>query len=861
MPLFHHDHSLCGCRRAASSGFASAGAPKHYPPDLRIEPVHLDIDLAIDVDNESAKGIVTHTLAVRSDGARELRLNAVDLDISEVVDVGGAEVSWRHDGEHLDITWAEGLKRNEQRKLAIHYSVSHPRAGLFFSHPTENDPNAARWAATDHETERARHWLPCVDFPQVRCRLDFHLRADESFIILANGEQVAEDRHGDGTKTIHWQLNWPCPSYITCFALGEFTQAEDGEFEGRPIEYFAAKHHTAEDLVRSFGRTGDMLTWITEKLDQRFPYPKYFQFALPGIGGAMENISLVSWDEIFVMDETLAEEFTWLVDQVNIHEMAHSYFGDAIVCRHFTHAWLKESWATYMESCWLEHRHGDDELGYDFYRNREAYFSEADNNYKRPIVTNKYDTSWQMYDRHLYPGGAARLHMLRKWLGDDVFWEGVRAYVAQNMGKAVETSDFRHALEDASGRSLVQWFEQWIHSPGYPAIKASFSWNEKQKKGTFTIEQTQVKEDGDEPTFVMEFDLGWRIDGEDHKRTFQVDQAKHQFTIDMPSKPEFVRVDPDNRLVIKLDFNPGDDMLQAQLTGAKDVIGRILAGRELAKTNKRANIEAIRDAYADESFWGVRQAWSSALGNCATQPALEVLLELSRTEKDPLVLESFLRALTSYQDDAVKTRLEELIAEGLPYRARQVAYEALGSYKGEGVRELLTEAAATPTFTEWPQRGALFGLANSRSEQVYEILADATRPAPESGRTHKVRAHAARALGVLTRYLDERHEESTRELLVAMLRDENSAARAGAADGLLAARAKGAASALRAYKKTLSHQDQVGMEERITAMLQAKDPKLGELEGKFDQLQKDYRSLLEKVSKLEAQSKEKDANA
>ena len=168
-----------------------------------------------------------------------------------------------------------------------------------------------------------------------------------------------------------------------------------------------------------------------------------------------------------------------------------------------------------------------------------------------------------------------------------------------------------------------------------------------------------------------------------------------------------------------------------------------------------------------------------------------------------------------------------------------------------------TEAAATPTFTEWPQRGALFGLAQSRSEQVFEILADATTPG--QGRTHKVRAHAARALGTLTRYLDDKHSERTRDLLVAMLRDENAAARTGAADGLLAARATSAAGALRAYKQTLPHQDQVGLEERITAMLRAKDPKLGELEGKFDQLQKDYRSLLEKVSKLEAQAKDQDA--
>ena len=68
----------------------------------------------------------------------------------------------------------------------------------------------------------------------------------------------------------------------------------------------------------------------------------------------MENISLVSWDERFVIDERLASEWTYLLDAVNVHEMAHSYFGDAVVCRDFAHAWLKESWATYIEQVWRE---------------------------------------------------------------------------------------------------------------------------------------------------------------------------------------------------------------------------------------------------------------------------------------------------------------------------------------------------------------------------------------------------------------------------------------------------------------------------------------------------------------------------
>lgn len=65
----------------------------------------------------------------------------------------------------------------------------------------------------------------------------------------------------------------------------------------------------------------------------------------------MENISLVTWVDTFIQDDINSLERKYLTDLVNIHEMGHTYFGDLLVIRHFEHAWLKESWATYIESC------------------------------------------------------------------------------------------------------------------------------------------------------------------------------------------------------------------------------------------------------------------------------------------------------------------------------------------------------------------------------------------------------------------------------------------------------------------------------------------------------------------------------
>lgn len=835
-------------RRSAT--FASTSALSHYPADTRLAPTHTVIALSLDIPNRRAHGHVTHTIESQDSGALLLKLHAVGLDIERVTSPDGA-LTWFEQDDMLHVTWQDAWEAATTRDLKIEYAVERPASGLFFSSPSPDYPDAATYAATDHETERARHWLPTIDLPNVRATLEFHLTSDASHTILANGSLIDETPHDDGTKTAHWKLDYPCPSYLVCFAVGLFTRADDGAFEGVDLAYYGDHTVSSDDLLRSFGRTGAMMEWMTQKLDEPFPFSKYYQFALPGFGGAMENISLVSWDDVFVLDETLAKEWTWLLDQINVHEMAHSYFGDAIVCRDYAHAWLKESWATYIETCWLEDSKGEDEMLYDIYRNQHAYFDEADTQYKRPIVTNVFDSSWFMYDRHLYPGGAVRIHMLRRLVGDENFWRGVRAYVSENMGQVVETSDFRRAMERACGRSLVEFFEQWIYSPGYPKLKAEFEWDEQTKQATFKLEQTQVTQakDGEvkEPTFALSMAVGWTIDGESHTQALTMRAPTHQVTVRLPSRPQMVRVDPDHQVVHHLSFNPGDAMLRAQLTDAPDVIGRILAGRELAKTAKRANVMALSKAYLEESFWGVRQQWCGFMGGVQTQDAIEAMVEWVQWERDPMVLESLFNACASIRDTGLRDAIIDRLPS-LPYRAQMAALNALGKYSGEDSRDLLRGYARGSTWRSLPEVGAITGLASSRNPKATDLLLDLS----VSGKTsNRARAAAMHSVGKLSNYLPEAQREAVIDRLIDGLRDPNDRVRWSAAQGLSAAHATRARSALLAYRATLSHQEQAELDGLLKGLAKS-DQMLQDLETRLEDMLKAQRALQSRLDKLEA---------
>jgi aminopeptidase N len=459
----------------------STGKYRKYKPSLQLEPIHQNIKLNFDIQKETIAGTVGTIVKANVKGGNRIVLDAIDFDINNITGVD----SWDYDGKRITISWDNSFEKDEKREIIIEYTVQQPISGLYFSHPDNEYPDRPIYVVADHETQRASYWLPCIDHTSVRCTLDFELTSDKTHTILANGKLVLEKENNDGTKTAHWKLEHPCPAYLLTIAVGEFIEYKDRDADAGkgliPIRYYTTKNYTPDDLKRAFDRTPTMLEWLWNKFKTPIEWSKYYQISTARHGGAMENISFVTWNDFAVLNESKYKESWWIVDSVNIHEMSHSLFGDHVVCDEFSHTWLKESWAVYTESIFFEDTRGEDEALYDMYNNATRYMNESDTKYARPIVTNVYDSSWDMFDAHLYPGGAWRIHMLRKIIGDELFFNAVADYLQTYKGKTVRTVDFQRKLEQHSGLDLEEFFDQWLYSPGYPKLKAEFSFDDSTK--------------------------------------------------------------------------------------------------------------------------------------------------------------------------------------------------------------------------------------------------------------------------------------------------------------------------------------------------------------------------------------------
>jgi len=835
--------------------FARPGVSPDYAPDLAWEPVHMQLDLTPDAQRRAMSGGLVLTAKCRDPRSRELVLDAVELDISAVESVEGGPLTWRNDGSRLHIRWTAPAGRGEERKVSVTWTVERPMSGLIGPAADRTDADGA-FLATDHETQRARYWLPCVDHPSVRPALDVALTVPSDHTALAAGAFVDDTPSEDArTHTVRWRLRDGCPSYLTCIATGQFAEADGGTHttaDGRtvPIALYAPHPLTSEDLARSFGPTREMLDWMTGFLDSTFPYPKYFQFAVPGIGGAMENISLVSWDDAWVVDARLHEEIGWLVDLINLHEMAHTWFGDVVVCRDHAHSWLKESWATYMESAWLEDTVGTDALHIQLADERRAYFSEADGNYIRPLATRYFDSAWDLYDRHLYPGGAIRLHLLRHELGDDAFWRGVRAYLARYRNRVVETDDFRRELEEASGRSLASFFDHWVHSPGYPRLSASWGHDLTESEGTLTVRRKAWPKDSGVPDFELPITVAVeRADGSWVRRSTRLERDSVRLTFALEADARQVVVDPDSVLPAKIKLELGADQLMRSVAHCPHVRGRLDAASALGEKGSRKGLQAIADAYASEAHWQVRAHFASCIGGAQSAFAAELLAGLLSVEADAPAMHGLLTACGQHRDarlaDAVCAWLD---AGDRPYRAAGAALLALGKQRDARHEARLVEASADTSWWGWVARGAVQGLGELRTEASARVLSTL---ATDTATRRPVRIAATEALGKAGRWQPRAQREQVLDTLSDLCRDAEYGVRMAAARGLGQLGELAAAGAVRKLAATgVTLQDRPRVEKLAERIGKADSAGVvAALEKKVDALTEQVRKLAEKVDR------------
>ena len=735
----HRLHARCACAGAAAP-FALAGTKRVYERARPFVIRHLFLDCRLDFPNKSLEATAALDFERVSPDAEHLELDAVGFEITSVrfgKRGQAARASYDYDGERIIIDVGRKVERG---KVEIRYRAR-PRRGLYFLEPDDHAPERPRQVWTQCQDEDARHFLPCHDKPHIKMTTELRVEVPNGYVALSNGDLVKSSQPKGKTWHYHFKMAKPHASYLLTLVAGCFDVVEDrpARRDGAPpvpVAYYVPPGRAA-DARRSFSETPRMIELFGKLTGVPFPWSRYSQVVVSDfIFGGMENTTATTMYEHILLDERAAIDVS--SNDLVAHELAHQWFGDWVTCRDWSHAWLNEGFATLFEHVEREDRLGRDEYDWGIAGDVDAYLAEANSRYARAIVCRDYAEPIDLFDRHLYEKGCLVLHMLRRELGDVLFWRGVGHYLLRHAGGIVETNDFQRALEEVSGRSFERFFDQWLYRPGHPVLKVKIGW----ESGLLTVHVKQTQKAGDTAIFAYELEVEVESDtGQRSRHRKSVTDANDALVVRLDKRPHWVAFDPDLRVAADVTVEAPADLLRRQLASGSSARVRWSAAEALARRDDPPSIEALGKALLNAAeVWMVRAEAARALGR-VRGPESFSWLERGLDTDHPKVRRAVASALGSFRTADAARLLVKRARKDDSYLVEAESARSLGRTRQPGVLEELLAVVDRPSWADVLRAGALDGLGSTRDESaVSHVLTHTRYGVPTRGRRAAIAA-------------------------------------------------------------------------------------------------------------------------
>jgi aminopeptidase N len=156
----------------------------------------------------------------------------------------------------------------------------------------------------------------------------------------------------------------------------------------------------------------------------------------------------------------------------------------------------------------------------------------------------------RVLNRLVYQKGGWVLHMLRGIVGTENFWDGVRQYYGRYRDRNASTDDFRQVMEQASGKPLGWFFDQWLKRAGMPALRGSWSYDAAARQVRVELAQGHQ---GD--PYILPLEIGIvPASGQQRIERFELTSASGQWSFAADAEPADVRLDPNSWVLMQAEF-------------------------------------------------------------------------------------------------------------------------------------------------------------------------------------------------------------------------------------------------------------------------------------------------------------------
>ena len=445
----------------------------------------------------------------------------------------GVKRSVTHAGNVITVAFGEITLANVLDSVTVYYHGD-PTSSGFGSFGREVHGGApGMWTLS--EPYGASDWWPSKnDLTDKIDSIDMFVVTPKGNHVASNGLLISETPYGTAATLAHWKHRYPIASYLIGIASTNYARFSDYYVVGKDsLQVLNYVYPEDSALLRPAAKTALPSIALFETLFTPYPFraEKYGQ-AQFGWGGGMEHQTM-----------TFLGKAAFNVEVIT-HELAHQWFGDMVTCGSWHDIWLNEGFATYCAGLMYE-----SSSAYYWARWKKINIASVCQQAGGSVYCDDTTSVNRIFSSRLsYSKGAMLLHMLRWVVGDDNFFKGMKNYLNDpklRYGFARSADYIRH-MEEASGRELSGFFEDWLYGQGFPTYTLSISQSVDLKT---SVSIFQRQSDPSVNFFELPVPVQFFGEGRDTVMVFNNTFSGQLFVINTGFKIDSVVIDPDSRLV------------------------------------------------------------------------------------------------------------------------------------------------------------------------------------------------------------------------------------------------------------------------------------------------------------------------
>ncbi|BET03133.1 Aminopeptidase [Nesidiocoris tenuis] len=467
-----------------------------------VKPVRYQIYLKPDLVNSTFNGHVDVQISIHIP-THSIQLNSLDLEItnprltlSDGTVLIPSETNISKEAETLTLVFGSEIPSAEGANLHLEFSglLNDSLKGLYRSNTSKAGDPVKYAAVCQFAPTDARRCFPCWDEPAIKSVFEVTLVAPKDAVALSNMPCVSETIDGE-LKTCKFAPSPIMSTYLVAVIVGDFDYIEDTSEDGVLVRVYTPPGASEQGRYALHVAT-KALPYYKDYFQMAYPLPKLDVIAIPDLSyGAMENWGLITFRQACLLIDPINSSSTVRQGVAKIigHEIAHQWFGNIVTMEWWTHLWLNEGFANFIENLCVAQLFPSYNIWSQFLNtvlNQALKLDSLESSHPIEVPVKSPGEINEIFDAISYCKGASIIRMLHHFIGDDNFRKGMNLYLTRHEYKNTCTEDLWDALEEVSSTPVRDTMSTWTRQKGFPLVTVQSA---KFENGNLVLTLSQEK--------------------------------------------------------------------------------------------------------------------------------------------------------------------------------------------------------------------------------------------------------------------------------------------------------------------------------------------------------------------------------